>query len=798
MLQLRNTGILCKVLATLMALDFCCELYAVEAKLEPSQATVDTERDLHWYDGRTIGIEGKAWNDTATFYNRLPARAEKAVRPSVWSLSQQSAGLCLRFVTDATTIHTRWALTSERLAMPHMPATGVSGVDLYVRTNSKWRWLAVGRPERQTNSLQLVRDLPVGKREYLLYLPLYNGIHSVEVGVPTVASLWQKSLDGEARKPLVFWGTSITQGGCASRPGMVHTAILGRRFGRTVVNLGFSGNGKMEPEVAQLMSEIDAAIYVIDCLPNLNHVEVTQRVEPLVTILRQTRQETPILLVEGRTYADAFLVEGNAQRNKSNRAALREAYQRMQSAGISGLHYLEGNSLLGQDGEDTVDGSHPTDLGFVRQADTFEVALRQILDPTHPPLRWWKGNLHTHTLWSDGNDFPEMVADWYLRHGYNFLALSDHNLLSQGVRWMNIEEVEKRNGQTALKKYIHRFGKHWVETRGEREQGTFEVRLKPLEEVQALVESRGQFLMIQSEEITDRGAHINATNIAEAIQPQGGDSVRETIQNNLRAVAAQSKRLGRTIIPHLNHPNLGDQGISAEELAALIQDEFFEVFNGVSEDGDLGSDRRHGLETLWDITSSLRLSQFHAPPLFGLATDDSHHYHGGATASPGRGWIMLRARRLTPEAIVRALQRGDFYASSGVLLNTVDYDPVQRKLRILIDPDGDAEFTTRFIGTPIDFDTSSSARIDKLTGEPVAGTRDYSQDVGKVLATVQGTEVVYQLTGDELYVRATVTSNQVPANPTTESPFEKAWTQPFGWRSRLAKNSKKVAEERNP
>ena len=144
------------------------------------------------------------------------------------------------------------------------------------------------------------------------------------------------------------------------------------------------------------------------------------------------------------------------------------------------------------------------------------------------------------------------------------------------------------------------------------------------------------------------------------------------------------------------------------------------------------------------------------------------------------------------------MQRGDFYASSGVVLNTVDYDPVQRKLRILIDPDGDAEFTTRFIGTPIDFDMSSSARIDKLTGEPVAGTRDYSQDVGKVLATVQGTVAVYHLTGDELYVRATVTSNQVPENPTTESPFEKAWTQPFGWRSRLTKNSKKVAEERNP
>ena len=228
--------------------------------------------------------------------------------------------------------------------------------------------------------------------------------------------------------------------------------------------------------------------------------------------------------------------------------------------------------------------------------------------------RWWKGNLHTHSLWSDGNDFPEMIADWYRQRGYNFLALSDHNVLSKGPRWMKLIAIESRHGRTALPKYLARFGKDWVETRGNRGDGTFEVRLKPLAEFRALVESAGEFLMIQSEEITDKVAHINATNVAEVIQPQGGESVRETIQNNLRAIDEQAKRLGRTIIPHLNHPNLGDKGISAEDLAALVQDEFFEVFNGVDQDGDLGSDRRHSLETLWDITSTLRISEFGAAP----------------------------------------------------------------------------------------------------------------------------------------------------------------------------------------
>ena len=399
--------------------------------------------------------------------------------------------------------------------------------------------------------------------------------------------------------------------------------------------------------------------------------------------------------------------------------------------------------------------------------------------------RWWKGNLHTHSLWSDGNDFPEMIADWYRQRGYNFLALSDHNILSEGEKWMKLTAIESRNGKQALPKYLARFGHDWVQTRGNRQDGSLEVRLKPLSEVRTRVESSGQFLMLQSEEITDKGAHINATNIAELIEPQGGDTVRETIQRNLRAVDAQARQLQRTIIPHLNHPNLGDTGISAEDLAALVEDEFFEVFNGVDQDGDLGSDRRHSLETLWDITSTLRLGMLNAPPMFGLATDDSHEYHGGKRLSPGRGWIMLRAEHLSPEAIVNAMKRGDFYASSGVELRKLEFDASTRTLRIEIEPDGDAEFTTRFIGTPVDYDATTTQRVDD-TGAPIDGTLDYSPDVGKTFATQTGLSVSYQLTGRELFVRATITSNKPPQNPSSESPLQQAWTQPFGWRTRLS------------
>ena len=259
-----------------------------------------------------------------------------------------------------------------------MPATGVSGLDLYVRFEGRWRWLSTGQPKEQNNTVRLIADLPKGKRDYLLYLPLYNGVTSVEVGVPEGASIWKTPVDKD-RLPIVFWGTSITHGACASRPGMVHTAILGRRLDRPVVNLGFSGNGRMEPEVAELISEIEAAVYVVDCLPNITGNVVTERVRPLVDIIRTKHPETPILLVEDRTYANAFLQKAKQDRHKGSRAALRAAYEQMQTDGVANVYYLEGANLLGEDGEDTVDSSHPTDLGFFRQASAFEPVLRSLL-----------------------------------------------------------------------------------------------------------------------------------------------------------------------------------------------------------------------------------------------------------------------------------------------------------------------------------------------------------------------------------------------------------------------------------
>lgn len=336
---------------------------------------------LVWTDLRTLGIDGQGWTDLKAPYDRLPAKAEGQVRSPVWNLSRHSAGLCARFLTDAPEIHARWILTSSSLAMPHMAATGVSGLDLYVKTDQgQWHWLAVGKPESQTNTSRLVGGLPSGRREYLLYLPLYNGVREVELGIPAGTALHKAGPWGSrVRKPVVYYGTSILQGGCASRPGMVHSAILGRRFQFPHINLGFSGNGRMEPEMADLLAELDPSIYVLDCLPNMEAAEIRERVEPFVRKLRSAHPRTPIVLVEDRSYTDAFLVASKRQRNDTSRLALQTAFKNLKKSGLRDLHYLKGANLLGGDGEGTVDSSHPTDLGFMRQADAFAKVIQPLL-----------------------------------------------------------------------------------------------------------------------------------------------------------------------------------------------------------------------------------------------------------------------------------------------------------------------------------------------------------------------------------------------------------------------------------
>jgi len=354
------------------------------AALTPFQLTAaliaesEAGPEIVWHDVSSWGVEGQGWapEDLKARYDRLPAKAEKIVRPPVWSLSRNSAGLSFRFNTDATTLQVRHTVASASLALPHMPATGVSGIDLYALDRGRWKWVEVSRPKEPT-TVHTVSGIDPGLRSWMAYLPLYNSTVKVEVGVPKGATF--QPVAPRKQSPIVFYGTSITHGASASRPGMPHPAILGRRLDRPVINLGFSGNGKMEPEVGALLTEIDAAVYVIDCLPNMVEAEVAARAEALVRQLREARPDTPIVLVEDRTYANTWIMKSKRERHAGSRAALIRAFDTLVSSGVKHLHYVEGEPLLGDDSEGTTDGSHPNDLGFVRQADALEPVLKRAL-----------------------------------------------------------------------------------------------------------------------------------------------------------------------------------------------------------------------------------------------------------------------------------------------------------------------------------------------------------------------------------------------------------------------------------
>jgi len=345
--------------------------------LDPNFASPDPEGALVWYDAVALGVLNRGWDDVAAPYDRLPARAEAVAPPSVWSLSRESAGLTIRFRSDSSELAARWSLTKESLAMPHMPATGVSGLDLYARDGGRWRWAAGARPEQQKgNQAQLAGGIPGGMHEYLLYLPLYNGVEKLEIGIRADARLARA--EASEKRPIVFYGTSITQGGCAARPGMAYPALLQRRLGRGAINLGFSGNGRMEPAMAELIAELDPAVFVLDCLPNMTPELVTERIAPFVRRLREAHPDTPILLVENITYQRTWFVAGDGGHVSKNRA-LRKEYEALVAEGVTGLRYLPGDDLLGDDNLGTVDGTHPTDVGFLRMADTMEPVLRELL-----------------------------------------------------------------------------------------------------------------------------------------------------------------------------------------------------------------------------------------------------------------------------------------------------------------------------------------------------------------------------------------------------------------------------------
>ena len=369
------------------------------------------------------------------------------------------------------------------------------------------------------------------------------------------------------------------------------------------------------------------------------------------------------------------------------------------------------------------------------------------------PAKWYKGNTHTHSLWSDGDDFPEMIVGWYKSHGYDFISLSDHNILAEGDKWTTVPAHPFRQGR--FKEYLQQYGTNWVVQQTD-SAGRIRVKLKTLAEYRPLFEEKGKFLVMQAEEITDnykgKPLHMGAVNLQELVKPQGGGSVTEVMQNNLDAVWAQRQKTGRPMIPHINHPNFG-WAVKLEDMLPLKGERFFEVYNGHPHVHNYGDSTTMGMDELWDklLIHYLRNGQ---PLLYGLATDDAHHYleYKVGQSNPGRGWIVVRARELTPVALIEAMEKGDFYASTGVEMQDVVFKKGTLEVQVAAEPGVD--YTIQFWGA------------------------ERSDTEGKLLKEVKGTKASYKLTKNLLYVRARILSSKLQENPFEAGDKEKAWTQP--------------------
>nr|WP_293835006.1 histidinol-phosphatase [uncultured Arsenicibacter sp.] len=366
---------------------------------------------------------------------------------------------------------------------------------------------------------------------------------------------------------------------------------------------------------------------------------------------------------------------------------------------------------------------------------------------------WYKGNLHTHSLWSDGDEYPEMIMNWYKANGYHFVSLSDHNVLQEGEKWITVPHQKDR--RLVFERYLQTFGPDWVTYR-KGPNDTLKVRLKNLSDYRGHFDEQDKFLILKSEEMSTgyqgKPIHINVTNIQNLIRPLPGNSVAEVMQNNIDLVVAQRRLTGQPMFTHINHPNFY-YAITANDLMQLKHERFFEVFNGHPLVNNYGDATREGTESMWDKINA-RFQQNGQPPMFGLATDDSHNYSlfGPTYSNSGRGWVMVNAPELSPKALIEAMEAGRFYATTGVELKQLPQQNGSLVVRVKATPK--TSYTIQFIGL-----------------------RKGKEQV-EILREVTDTTAAYTLPDDVWFVRAKIISDTPKFNPYTPGDVETAWTQP--------------------
>lgn len=339
--------------------------------------TASVSAQLVYQDAAEFPLLGKATDATLTRYERLPDSLEHISRKPLWELGRNSAGLAVRFRSNSTCIAAKWEVLLNR-NMNHMTPTGIKGLDLYCLQDRKWVFAGSGRPQGKVNTAVIVKNMLPVEREYLLYLSLYDGVTSLAIGVDSLSRLDQPAVNLPIRrKPVVFYGTSILQGGCASRPGMAHTNILERRLNRECINLGFSGNALLDLEIAHVIAGVDAGMFVLDFVPNATVEQMKERADEFYSIIRRKHPDTPVLFIEDPLFTHSRFDTRIAREVKEKNETLRAIFQSLKQRGEKNIHFLSSRDIIGHDGEATVDGIHFTDLGFMRYADVLYPVIKK-------------------------------------------------------------------------------------------------------------------------------------------------------------------------------------------------------------------------------------------------------------------------------------------------------------------------------------------------------------------------------------------------------------------------------------
>ena len=345
-----------------------------------------------------------------------------------------------------------------------------------------------------------------------------------------------------------------------------------------------------------------------------------------------------------------------------------------------------------------------------------------------------------------------MIIQWYKNQGYQFIALSDHNTIAKQERWYELSKKDIEN--KVLEKYENAYG-DWVET--QTDSMGVRVRLKTFDEYRSKLEEPGRFLIVKSEEVTSsyekKPIHINVTNIQEKIEPVKGSSVVEIMQKTLDLVHAQREKLGIPMFAHINHPNFG-YGISTEDLKKLNGERFFELYNGHPAVNNAGNDEYDSTEIMWDLVNIHYLDQG-KPLLYGIATDDSHHYHNFTAdlSNTGRGWVMVNSKKLETSSLIEAMEKGDFYASTGITIKK--YVVTKNQIRVEVEPEQGVHYEILFLGY-------------KDGGEAV-----------EILERIEDTKGSYTFQDNDLFVRVKITSDVLKESPPNTQETKQAWTQPF-------------------